>query len=82
MIAVMIQMNQHICADNVIVQLDGNGAQVNRTIVAYQNGCSVMAKMIAAITVMNHQKIVRFVVAKQTSSARTIDAFQSKCKLP
>lgn len=43
---VMIQMNQLTCAANEIVQPDGNGVQVNRTIVAYRNGCSVMGKMI------------------------------------
>lgn len=47
MIAVMIPMNQHTCVASVIVPPAGNAVQDNPTIVAFQNGCSVMAKMIA-----------------------------------
>lgn len=77
-IAEMIPMNQRICADNEIVQLDGNVAQDNRITVAFQNGCSVTERMIAEITAMNYQKIVPFATRKPTSNARIIAVYRSK----
>lgn len=70
-------MSQLTCAVNETAQLDGNDAQAHRTIVAYQNGCSAMEKMIAEITAMNCPKIVQFATAIQISNALTTDAFQS-----
>lgn len=51
----MIRMSQLTCAANATVLLDGNDAQDNRTIDAFQNGCSVMEKMIAETTGMLKQ---------------------------
>lgn len=39
-------MSPPTCVVKEIAQLDGNDAQVNRTIDAFQNGCSVMEKMV------------------------------------
>jgi hypothetical protein len=75
MIVVMTQMNQLTCVVRETVQLDGNVAQDNRTIVAFQNGFSAMEKMIVVIIAMNCQKIALFVKLKLISSARTIAAF-------
>lgn len=71
-------MNQRICVDSVTALPDGNDAQVNRTTVAFQNGCSVMERMIAETTVMNCLKIARFATQKLTLNAPIIDAYQSK----
>lgn len=77
MIVVMILMNQHTCVVSVIVQQVGNGVQVNQIIDAYQNGYSVMAKMIVVITVMKNQKIAPYVILTQISNVQTIVAYQS-----
>lgn len=73
----MILTNQLICVGKEIVQLAGNVVQDNRTIVAFQNGSSVMEKMIAVITVTNCQKTVLFAKLTLTSSVKIIVAFQS-----
>lgn len=78
MIVVMIQMNQRTCVVNVTAQLDGNVVQANQTIVVFQNGCSVMEKTIAAITVTNYQKIVQYAIAKPISNVPTIVVYQSE----
>lgn len=41
-----ILMSQLTCVVKEIAQLDGNDAQDNRTIDAFQNGYSVMEKMV------------------------------------
>lgn len=78
MIAVMTPTNRRTCAGNETAQPVGNDAPANRTIDAYQNGCSAMVKMIVATTVMNCQKIVRPATPKPISSVATIVASQSK----
>lgn len=75
----MIPMSQLTCAVKEIAQPDGNDALANQTIDVFRNGCSAMAKMIAAITAMNCQRIVQFVILTPISNAQTTDAFQSKC---
>lgn len=70
-------MNQLTCVDKEIAQLVGSVVQDNRTTVAFQNGSSVMEKMIVVITVMNCQKIVQFVKLILTSSVKIIVAFQN-----
>lgn len=77
MIAETIPMNRRTCAVNVIAPPVGNVALANRTIAAFRNGCSAMAKTIVGIIVMNYQKIVQFAKRKPISSVRTTDAFQS-----
>lgn len=74
-IVVMIPMSQHTCAVKEIVQQDGRDVQDNQTIVAFQNGYSVMAKMTVEITAMNCLKTVQFAIQKQISSAKTTAAF-------
>lgn len=81
MIAAMTQMNQPICVANGIVPLDGNGALVNPTIVAYPNGCSAMEKTIAVTTAMNYQRTVPFATVKPISSVPITGAYQSKLLL-
>lgn len=73
--AEMIQMNQHTCVVKGIVQQDGRDVQDNQITAVFQNGSSVMEKMIAETTVMNYQKIVQCAILTQTSSARIIAAF-------
>lgn len=80
MIVVMIPMNPLTCVDNATAPPAGSDALVNRTTDASRNGCSAMAKMIVAITVMNYQKIARLATPKLISSVPTIDAFRSKCR--
>lgn len=77
-IAAMIRMSPHTCVGNVTALLDGNVVPDNRTTDAFLNGCSVMEKTIAEITVMNYQKIVPNVQRKRTSSVTTTVVFQSK----
>lgn len=72
------QMSQLTCAVNETAPLDGNDAQDNQTIDAFQNGCSAMVKMIAVTIAMNCQKIAQFATATLTSNAPTTDAFQSE----
>lgn len=50
MIVEMIRMNQLTCAAKEIVQQAGNVVLDNRITDAYQNGCSVMEKMIVAVS--------------------------------
>lgn len=76
----MIPMSPLICAANATAPPAGSDAPVNRTTDASRNGCSAMAKMIVAITVMSCQKIVQLATPKLISSVPTIDAFQSKCR--
>jgi hypothetical protein len=77
MIVEMTPMNQLICVVNEIVQQDGNGVQDNQITDAFQNGCSVMVKMIVGITVMKHQKIAQFAIQRPTSNVITTDVFQN-----
>lgn len=42
----MILMSPRTCVVKEIARLDGNDAQVNRTIDAFRNGYSVMEKMV------------------------------------
>lgn len=76
-IAATTPMNRHTCADNATAPRAGNDAPDNRTTDAYRNGCSAMAKTIAATTATNCPKTVRRATPTPTSSAPTIDAFQS-----
>lgn len=78
MIVVMILMSQLICADKEIVQLVGKDVPDNRITVVYQNGCSVMVKMIVVIIVMSFQRIVQHVKMKLISSVAIIGVFQSE----
>lgn len=73
----MTQMSPLICADNGIVQPDGNVVQDNQTTGAFRNGYSVTARTTVEITVMSYPKIVQSVAPKLISNAPTIDAFQS-----
>lgn len=78
MIVVMIQTSQHICVDSEIVRQDGNVVLVKVIIVAFPSGCSVMAKMIVEMDLMNYLNIVQNVLLKPTSNVAIIDVFQSE----
>lgn len=73
----MILMNQLTCAGRKIALTDGDGVQDNRTTDVYQNGCSVMVRMIVEMDPMNCQKIVHLVIVKQISLVKTNVAFLS-----
>lgn len=74
-IAVMIPTNPLTCVVKETARLAGRDAPDNRTIVAFPNGCSAMAKTIVATTATSCQKTVPSVNRRLTSSARTTDAF-------
>ena len=71
-------MSLHTFAGTEIVLLVGVGVLVMLTIAAFQNGCSVMEKMIVETDPMNSRKIVQLVNQKGTLSAKIEDAFLSK----
>lgn len=76
-IAVMTLMNQLTCAVSETARQDGRDAPASLTIVASRNGFSAMERTIAATTATNFQRTARFANPKQTSSARTTDAYPS-----
>lgn len=76
-IAAMTLTNPRICVVNEIARRDGEDVQASRTIDAFPNGCSAMAKTIVVTTATSCQKTVPSANRKPTSSARTTDAFPS-----
>lgn len=78
-IAVMIPMSLLTCVANGTALPAGNGVPDNQTTAAFQNGCFAMAKMIAAIIAMRHQRTAQYAVLKQITSARITDASLSEC---
>lgn len=79
-IAVTIPMNRRTCVVNATVPPAGNDVPDNRTTDAYRNGCSAMARTIAATIATNCPKIVPHAIPKPISSVPTIAAFQSMCR--
>lgn len=77
MTAVMIPTNLHTCADKGIVLLAGKDAPVNRIIVAYPNGYSVMVRTTVVTIVTNKLITAHPAIWKPTSNAPIIDAYQS-----
>lgn len=71
----MTPMNLLICVVKEIVQLDGEGAQDNQTIVVYQSGSSAMERTTAETIVMNFQRTAQHAKLNLTLSARTTAAY-------
>lgn len=68
MIVVMIRMNQLINVGNASAQMAGRDVQARQITGVFQNGCSVMGKMTAAMVVMNFLKIVPSAMKQEISS--------------
>lgn len=65
-----------IITDSGIALMDGNDVQDVQTIGAFQNGFSVMAKMIVGTIVMNFWRTALNATKQETFNVETIDAFQ------
>ena len=78
MIAVMIRMNLLTCAVNATALLVGKDVPVNRIIVVFLNGCSVMAKTIAVTIVTNCLRIAPLAIWILISNVATTDVYQSR----
>lgn len=70
-------MNLHTCVVKEIAQLAGEDVQDSQIIVAFQNGCSVMEKMIVEIIAMSCQKIVQHANKSLTINVKIIAAYRS-----
>lgn len=78
-IVAMIPMSLLTCVANETARPVGNGVPDSQTTAAFQNGCFVMAKTIAATTATRHQRTAQYAVLRQITSAPTTDASPSKC---
>lgn len=77
MIVEMILMNPLTCAVKEIARLDGEDVLANLTTDVFQNGYSVMERMIVETIVMNFRRIAQHAKLTLTSSVRITAVFQN-----